>query len=71
MGTHKRSVEEDQFDKQESAHRLDAILRGAFSGSPTPLKDVPKKNGESRVSKVRGVSDATARTAKRPGGNLV
>ena len=29
--------------------RLEAALRGAFAGSPTPLKDIPKKNGESRM----------------------
>jgi len=25
------------------------ILHGAFSGPPTPLKDIPKRNGESRA----------------------
>jgi hypothetical protein len=28
--------------------RLDAILKGAFSGPPTSLKDIPKRDGESR-----------------------
>jgi hypothetical protein len=31
--------------------RLKAILRGAFSGPPTPLKDIPKKSGESRSNR--------------------
>lgn len=29
--------------------RLQQILRGAFAGPPTPLKAIPKKNGESRT----------------------
>jgi hypothetical protein len=29
-------------------NRLQKILEGAFSGPPTPLKDIPKENGESR-----------------------
>jgi hypothetical protein len=31
--------------------RLQLIMRGAFAGPPTPLKDIPKKNGESRRRK--------------------
>ena len=38
----------DQYSAKEAKQRLEAALRGAFSGSPTPLKDIPKKNGESR-----------------------
>lgn len=30
------------------ADRLKRILQGAFSGPPTPLKDIPTKTGESR-----------------------
>jgi hypothetical protein len=30
--------------------RLAAILRGAFSGPPTPLKAIPKRNGKTRVA---------------------
>ena len=26
--------------------RLQAILKGAFAGSPTPLKDIPKRDGD-------------------------
>jgi hypothetical protein len=32
----------------ETERRLKSILRGAFSGPPTPLKDIPKRDGESR-----------------------
>jgi hypothetical protein len=28
--------------------KLKAMLRGAFAGPPTPLKDIPTKEGESR-----------------------
>ena len=34
----------------EAAARLSAILKGAFKGPPTPLKAIPKKNGESRLA---------------------
>jgi hypothetical protein len=36
-------------DQGESAdQRLKAILRGAFSGPPTPLKDIPTREGKTR-----------------------
>ena len=31
--------------------RMQRMLRGAFAGSPTPLKDIPKKSGESRKTR--------------------
>jgi hypothetical protein len=37
----------------EAAQRIKVILRGAFAGPPTPLKDIPTKEGESRASKRR------------------
>ena len=37
-----------EHNKQQ---RLRAIFRGAFAGPPTPLKDIPKRNGESRGKK--------------------
>ncbi|MGA7786928.1 MAG: hypothetical protein WCA56_02050 [Xanthobacteraceae bacterium] len=30
--------------------KLSAILKGAFSGSPTPLKAIPKRNGKNRTA---------------------
>lgn len=30
--------------------RLKALLKSAFAGPPTPLKDIPKKDGESRAA---------------------
>lgn len=34
--------------KSESERRLSSILRGAFGGPPTPLKEIPKRDGEPR-----------------------
>jgi hypothetical protein len=42
-------MDTDQFRKKETEQHLKKILRGAFAGPPTPLKDIPKKSGESRV----------------------
>jgi hypothetical protein len=45
------SAKDEQISAEETKQRLHAILRGAFSGPPTPLKDIPKRNGESRAVK--------------------
>jgi hypothetical protein len=37
-----------QYSLSETQERLGALLRGAFAGPPTPLKDIPKRDGESR-----------------------
>lgn len=34
--------------KDDDQRQLQKILRGAFSGSPTPLKDIPTRFGEKR-----------------------
>jgi hypothetical protein len=41
----------DQLRRDVVKQRLHAILRGVFAGSPTQLKDIPKKSGESRAVK--------------------
>jgi hypothetical protein len=33
--------DDDQYSEQETAYRLQKISRGALSGPPTPLKDIP------------------------------
>jgi hypothetical protein len=38
-------MQEKQSDAED---RLQKVLRGAFSGPPTPLKDIPTRHGESR-----------------------
>jgi hypothetical protein len=42
----------------KSKDKLMAILRGAFAGSPTPLKDIPTKDGESRAVRKRKTKKA-------------
>jgi len=39
------------YSAEETEQRLQKILQGAFSGPPTPLKDIPTKSGESRSLK--------------------
>jgi hypothetical protein len=41
----------DDGSKDETEQRLQLILKGAFSGPPTPLKAIPKRNGESREAR--------------------
>lgn len=48
----------EQYSQKETDQRLQRILRGAFAGPPTPLKDIPKKNGESRAKKRAKKKDA-------------
>jgi hypothetical protein len=40
-------------NQQEVKQRLKAILAGAFRAPPTPLKNIPKRNGESRGNKLK------------------
>ena len=42
---------DDMCDAAETEQRLKKILKGAFSGPPTPLKDIPTREGESRKLK--------------------
>ena len=37
------------YSAEETEQRLRKILQGAFSGPRTPLKDIPKRDGESRA----------------------
>jgi hypothetical protein len=54
----------DQYSGQEAQHRLKSVLRGAFSGPPTPLKHIPKRSGESRAPKAHNASGANARNVQ-------
>jgi hypothetical protein len=42
------------MSSKEPENRLKAIPRGAFSGPATQLKDIPKRNGESRSQSKNG-----------------
>jgi hypothetical protein len=44
-------MNDDRYSSEETEQRLQKTLQGAFSGSPTPLKDIPTRNGESRSLK--------------------
>ena len=49
----------------EAETRLKAILRGAFAGPPTPLKEVPTRTGERRKVKVDSSgAHATSKTVR-------
>jgi hypothetical protein len=39
----------DSFSEEENLRRLDAILKGAFAGPPTPLRDIPTREGKQRA----------------------
>jgi hypothetical protein len=55
----------DQRNIEETKQRLQKALRGAFSGPPTPLKDIPTRYGESRkMHRSSGASSASVKTAK-------
>jgi len=43
-----RKRTEDSFSDSDDARQLEAILRGAFAGPPTPLKDIPTRHGKTR-----------------------
>ena len=43
-----RKQSDESFSEGDDARRLDAILRGAFEGPPTPLKDIPTRAGQPR-----------------------
>jgi hypothetical protein len=57
--------DKDQYGMKETYQRLQAILRGAFSGPPTQLKDIPKENGESRAIKRPEAQRKKTKAAKR------
>jgi len=56
---------DDQYSAQETEQRLQKTLRGAFSGPPTPLKDIPTREGESRKTRgtIGGASSSTSKIA--------
>ena len=65
----RRDPPEDNLSASEQKRRLEATLRGAFAGSPTPLKDIPTREGESRrlerKKRPKAASSASAKTASR------
>ncbi len=45
----KKDDSDTEYPPEEAQQRLRAILKGAFSGSPTPLKAIPRQNGAVRA----------------------
>jgi hypothetical protein len=43
----------DQYSADEAEQRLKKILQGAFGGPPTPLKDIPTRQGKQRAKPKR------------------
>src|SRR4051812_16371839 len=54
----------EQPNENQVTVRLRALLRGAFAGPPTPLKDIPKRSGRARKSAKKKAGPSSAATAK-------
>jgi hypothetical protein len=44
-------MDNDRYGAEKTEQRLQKILQGAFSGPPTPLKDIPTRWGEQRADR--------------------
>ena len=68
-----RKPQDDQYSERDTAQRLSKILRGAFAGAPTPLKEIPTEEGKRRklrrAKPKKAASDSRRAKAKtaRPG----
>jgi hypothetical protein len=47
----KSAGKEESYSGAEAKRRFEAALRGGLNTLPKPLRDIPKENGESRVSR--------------------
>jgi hypothetical protein len=63
------SKAEQQHNPQEAQRRLLTIMRGAFAGPPTQLKDIPKRTGESRKAKRPTKRQGYQRVSGKAGGH--
>jgi hypothetical protein len=43
-----KKTDGDQYSAEETEQRLQKLMRAAFEGPPTPLKNIPTRHGESR-----------------------
>lgn len=41
--------DDDTYSDAETEQRLTKMLKGAFAGPPTPLKDIPTEKGKARL----------------------
>lgn len=58
-------IDDDQYGCDETEQKLQKILRGAFTGAPTPLKDIPKKSGVTRAKAKKKPQRKRARQRKK------
>ncbi len=64
-----RHAKSDEHSEHKTRERLRKILRGAFAGPPTQLKDIPKRHGESRVERKNGAAKSRSNASRpRPAG---
>jgi hypothetical protein len=59
---------DDRYSDAETSRRLKAALRGAFSGPPTQLADIPTRDGRNRqrtTTASSASSSAKAKTSRR------
>jgi hypothetical protein len=57
---------DQQRGPREAKQRLQSILRGAFDGPPTPLKEIPTRNGRPRsLTRRKRKSKGSAASASR------
>jgi hypothetical protein len=61
-------TDSEQFTAAEARRRQEAILRGAFAGPPTQLKDIPTKRGESRSLTRKKAKTRSNASRPRPSG---
>jgi len=54
------------MEKDATEQRLEAILQGAFAGPPTPLKDIPTRNGKRRKLEASNLSVVVASARSAP-----
>lgn len=58
-------MDDSEFSHEETEQRLEKILRGAFAGAPTPLKDIPTKEGAARAKRAKNDHPRKRRQRKK------
>ena len=43
----------EKFSAEETKHRMEAALRGAFATPPKPMKDIPRKRPKQKRSRAK------------------
>jgi hypothetical protein len=58
-------MQEDQYSAEETEQRLKKILKGAFNGSPTPLKDIPTRASLEMLARAIGAMSTDVAVSMR------